>query len=80
MMTRAEQQVYEIIRDYYRRCGPLRTMFIADTMGKSDRALRYTLVRLERQGRVMRVGQRGGWLPAACGTSSGAGAVAAAAS
>jgi len=62
-MSRVEQQVYDTMREMYRYMrGPLRTVVLADMLSKTDRAVRYTLVRLEQSGRVRRVGQRGGWV------------------
>ncbi len=66
-MPLIDKWVFEKLSQLYRDIqGPVRTLLIADLVGKHDRTIRYTLVRLEQQGYVVRKGQRGGWLPARC--------------
>lgn len=64
-MSLMERAVMTTVNELHRlNGGPVRTLIVADLLGKHDRTLRMVLVRLEQQGRVRRVGQRGGWLPA----------------
>lgn len=64
-MTLMEQVVLQKVTALHRYTGgPVRTMVVADMLGKHDRTLRYVLSRLEVKQQVVRVGQRGGWLPA----------------
>ena len=53
----------EVTQSWRRTRQPVRTIVLADRVGKSDRALRHVLVRMEQRGLVQRRGQRGGWLP-----------------
>jgi biotin operon repressor len=43
---------------------PVSTKEVAEAIGKSESQTRKDLEKLERAGRVKRVGERGGWLPA----------------
>lgn len=64
-MTFMEQVVLKKVAEVHRFTGgPVRTVVVADMLGKHDRTLRYVLTRLEQKQAVVRVGQRGGWLPA----------------
>lgn len=64
-MTPFEAAVYRKVCTLYRTTqGPVRTVIVADMLGKHDRYIRYFLVRLEQKNIIERVGQRGGWLPA----------------
>jgi predicted transcriptional regulator len=63
-MTVMEQVVLAKVAALHRYTGgPVRTVVVADMLGKHDRTLRYLLNRLEQKQQVVRVGQRGGWLP-----------------
>lgn len=64
-MSLIDKWVFEKVCQVYRDTqGPVRTLLVADLVGKHDRTIRYSLGRLEQQGQVVRRGQRGGWLPA----------------
>lgn len=64
-MTFMERVVLKKVTELHRFTGgPVRTVVVADMLGKHDRTLRYVLTRLEQQQAVVRVGRRGGWLPA----------------
>lgn len=63
-MSLMERAVIRTVHELHRlNGGPVRTLIVADLLGKHDRTLRGVLVRLEQRGYVRRVGQRGGWLP-----------------
>lgn len=63
-MSVFEGWLYQQITFTWRRTQePVRTVILADLIGKHDRTVRYALVRLEQRGVVQRHGQRGGWLP-----------------
>lgn len=63
-MSFAESIILRKVCDLHRLTGgPVRTLIVADMVGKYDRTVRLWLVKLERRGLVQRVGQRGGWLP-----------------
>jgi len=64
-MTFMEMVVLKKVYEVHRWTGgPVRTVVVADMLGKHDRTLRYVLNRLEGKQQIIRVGQRGGWLPA----------------
>lgn len=64
-MSLIDKWVYKKVCELYRDTqGPVRTLLVADLVGKHDRSIRYSLTRLEQAGHVVRRGQRGGWLPA----------------
>jgi DNA-binding GntR family transcriptional regulator len=60
-----ERYLIQEVNQHYRRSRqPVRTVVLADLLGKNDRTIREVLRRLESKGAVQRRGQRGGWLPA----------------
>lgn len=59
-----DRAVLRIIDDVYRRTRvPVRTIAVSAHLGKGDRNCRRYLTAIERRGLVLRVGERGGWLP-----------------
>lgn len=63
-MSLFDQIVLKKVCQFYRDLqGPVRTLLIADFLGKHDRYVRGSLVRLEQQGYLARKGRRGGWYP-----------------
>jgi hypothetical protein len=59
-----EQRLIQIIADVYGRTRqPVRTIAICSYIPKGDRDIRRWLVRMTERGLIVRVGQRGGWLP-----------------
>lgn len=64
-MSHYEKLVLQKLSELYRLggCGYVRTLTLADHLGKYDRTIRLYLVRLEKRGKVVRKGQRGGWMP-----------------
>ncbi len=63
-MSLMERWLLEQINETYRRSRtPVRTVILADRLGKNDRTVRKMLSRLENRGVVQRRGQRGGWMP-----------------
>jgi DNA-binding GntR family transcriptional regulator len=66
MPAHIEQSLIKIIEQIYRdtHC-PARTVAVATRYGYSERWTRQYLSRLVRNGRVQRVGQRGGYMPLA---------------
>jgi predicted transcriptional regulator len=63
-MSLLERWLLEQIEDtYHRSRSPVRTVVLADMIGKNDRTVRKVLGRLEIRGVVQRRGQRGGWMP-----------------
>lgn len=63
-MTLIETIIYKKVCEVYRLSpGPVRTVVVADMLGKHDRYIREYLARLERKNYIRRKGQRGGWFP-----------------
>lgn len=63
-MTLFEAIIYVRLCTLYMHSDrPVRTLILAEMLGKHDRYIRMYLTRMERKEYVMRVGQRGGWLP-----------------
>ncbi|MBL8161200.1 MAG: hypothetical protein JNJ61_04385 [Anaerolineae bacterium] len=63
-MTPYESMIFAQLCQLYRNShSPVRTLILADLLGKHDRYIRTYLVRLEKKEYIRRVGQRGGWLP-----------------
>lgn len=64
-MSLTEEWVYRKLNELYRdNRGFIRTLLIAELVGKNERIIRKKLVDLENKGYVKRKGQRGGWMPA----------------
>jgi len=63
-MSYLERAVFRIVADVYQRTRePVRTIAVQARLGKGDRNCRRYLAAMERRGLVLRVGERGGWLP-----------------
>ncbi len=63
-MSALERWVLREVRaSWCRTREPVRTVVLADRVGKHDRTVRAVLVRLEQREMVRRRGMRGGWLP-----------------
>lgn len=63
-MSPLESYLYrQIVASWRRTRQPVRTIVLADLIGKHDRTVRYKLADMERRKLVQRHGQRGGWLP-----------------
>lgn len=59
-----DRVVLRIVSDVYQRTRqPVRTTAVESRLGKCDRFCRRYLAGMELKGLVLRVGQRGGWLP-----------------
>lgn len=59
-----ERAVLKIVGDVYQRTRePVRTIAVQARLGKGDRNCRRYLAAMEARGYVLRVGERGGWLP-----------------
>lgn len=62
-MTPTEKCLHKLIKQIQRDTGgAVRTLALSVHLGKDPRTIRYTLVRMEAQGIIERVGKRGGWL------------------
>ena len=59
-----DRAVLRVIADVYQRTrAPVRTIAVQARLGKGARNCRRYLTSMEQRGLVLRVGQRGGWLP-----------------